>query len=113
MFAAISCQVFDGGANSFRSSCTISLDSFGSISVLKRNQNVWSSSFGSSCDRTLIEDLLDEGYKFVMTARFQSDPQERIWAIPPNEWGPVPCFFKGYRSIRENSQNHVADQGGY
>ena len=25
----------------------------------------------------LIEDLLDEGYKFVMTARFQSDPQER------------------------------------
>ena len=25
----------------------------------------------------LIEDLLDEGYEFVLTARFQSDPQER------------------------------------
>ena len=25
----------------------------------------------------LIDDLLDDGYEFVLTARFQSDPQER------------------------------------
>ena len=35
------------------SSWTISLDSFGSVLVPKRNQNFWSSSFWSSCDRTL------------------------------------------------------------
>ena len=29
------------------------------------------------CQAALIQDLLTEGYKFVLTARFQSDPLER------------------------------------
>ena len=29
---------------------------------------------------SLIEDLLEEGYEFVLTSRFQSDPKEQRFA---------------------------------
>ena len=29
------------------------------------------------CHASLIEDLLEEGYEFVLTSRFQSDPKEQ------------------------------------
>ena len=32
------------------------------------------------CHASLIEDLLEEGYEFVLTSRFQSDPIERRFA---------------------------------
>ena len=32
------------------------------------------------CHAALIEDLLDDGYDFVLTAKFQSDPLERRYS---------------------------------
>ena len=31
------------------------------------------------CQASLIEDLLDDGYDFILTARFQTDPLERLF----------------------------------
>ena len=41
------------------------------------------------CQASLIEDLSSNGFKFVLTARFQSHSQTKVWPISSNEWWEI------------------------
>ena len=41
------------------------------------------------CQASLIEDLLSNGFKFVLTARFQIHSQTKVWPISSNEWREI------------------------
>ena len=55
------------------------------------------------CHASLIEDLLAEGYQYVLTARLQSDPLGRmIRTIPTNERRTLSRIFEGCFVFRKN-----------
>ena len=40
----------------------------------------------------LCTNLFEEGYSFIVTAKFQSDPlEQRFFAVSTNEWGEFSC----------------------
>ena len=63
------------------------------------------------CHALFIEDLLAEGYDFIMISRFQSDPLEAIRSISTDEWWKV--FSRTERSniIRKDNQAQNTFEG--
>ena len=60
----------------------------------------------SKCQAALIEDLLREGYKYVLTIRFQSDPLEKkIWPISPIVRRKISRLHQGCYEIWEYFEN--------
>ena len=63
------------------------------------------------CHALLIEDLLAEGYDFIMTSRFQSDPLEAIRSISTDEWWKVSSRTKRSNIIRKDNQAQNTFEG--